>query len=166
MQPAPSPPSAPVPGSRPHRILVVDDEPDVAEALRGLLAVSLDGPLNIKVAGSAEEASRAARDERFDLVLCDYKLPGKTGVELLAELRERQPETRRILITAYADVGVAMHAINEAGVDNFIEKPFEPEQVVQRVQELLEDKRAREFREQAFNRALDALRARVDQGTS
>ncbi|MCA1813146.1 MAG: response regulator [Halobacteriales archaeon] len=159
MPTAPPPPAPP----RPASILVVDDEPDVAESLRGLLESSLPEPATIRVAGSAEAASKALKETQFDLVLCDYKLPGRTGVELLREAREQAPQTRRVLITAYADLEVAVGAINEAAVDNFIEKPFEPEQVVGKVHDLLEEKRARELREQAFNRALEALRRRVDQ---
>jgi two-component system response regulator HupR/HoxA len=159
MQPAASPPASP----RPASILVVDDEPDVAESLRGLLESSLPEHASIRVAGSAEDASKALKEATFDLVLCDYKLPGRTGVEFLREAREQAPHTRRVLITAFADLEVAVGAINEAAVDNFIEKPFEPEQVLDKVQGLLEEKRAREQREHAFNRALEALRRRVEQ---
>ena len=148
---------------RPHSILVVDDERDVAEALQGLLETSLAQQAQIRVAMSAEDASKALREQHFDLVVCDFKLPGRTGVEFLRETRERSPATRRILMTAYADLTVAVEAINEAAVDSFIQKPFEPEEVVAKVEGLLDEKRARELREQAFARALEALRRRVEQ---
>jgi DNA-binding NtrC family response regulator len=147
-----------------HNILVVDDERDVGEALRGLLETSLAQQARIRVARSAEDASKALREEHFDLVLCDFKLPGRNGVEFLRETRERSPATRRVLMTAYADLTVAVEAINEAAVDNFIQKPFEPDEVIAKVEGLLEEKRARELREQAFARALEALRKRVEQG--
>jgi DNA-binding NtrC family response regulator len=132
--------------------------------LRGLLEASLEEPARIDVVGSAEAASKALRGTRYDLVLCDYKLPGKSGVEFLREALEQSPDTRRVLVTAYADLSVAVQAINEASVDNFIEKPFEPQEVVDKVQDLLDQKRAREQREMAFTRALDALRRRVEHG--
>jgi DNA-binding NtrC family response regulator len=141
----------------------VDDERDVGEALRGLLETSLAQQAHIRVTLSAEDASKALREEHFDLVLCDFKLPGRNGVEFLRETRERSPATCRVLMTAYADLTVAIEAINEAAVDNFIQKPFEPDEVVSKVESLLEKKRARELREQAFARALEALRKRVEQ---
>jgi DNA-binding NtrC family response regulator len=151
-------------GDRAPSILVIDDERDVAESLRGLLESSLATPVRIRVAGSAEDGSKALAEEAFDVVLCDFKLPGRDGVDLLRETRERAPATRRVLMTAYADLTVALDAINQAAVDNFIQKPFEPEEVIVKVEELLGEKRAREQREQAFSRALDALRKRVEQG--
>lgn len=146
-------------------ILVIDDEADVAEALRGLLEASLPEHVRIRVAGSAEDASKALHEDHFDLVLCDYKLPGRNGVEFLRETREQSPSTRRILMTAYADLTVALEAINHAAVDTFIQKPFEPDEVIAKVEGLLEEKRTREVREHAFSHALDALRRRVEQGT-
>lgn len=157
-------PQAPIVPSAPE-ILVVDDEVDVAEALRGLLETSLPHQVRISVAKTAEEASRALKQTHFDLVLCDFKLPGKNGVEFLRETRERSPATRRVLMTAYADLAVAMEVINEAAVDNFIQKPFEPDEIVAKVEGLLEEKRSRDQREQAFSRALDALRKRVEQSS-
>ncbi|HEV8359325.1 MAG TPA: response regulator [Candidatus Thermoplasmatota archaeon] len=157
-------PPAPEAAPPAHSILVIDDERDVGEALRGLLETSLSHQAHIRVAKSAEEGSKALREEHYDLVLCDFKLPGRNGVEFLRETRERSPATRRVLMTAYADLTVAVEAINEAAVDNFIQKPFEPEEVLAKVEGLLEEKRARELREQAFARALEALRKRVEQG--
>jgi len=155
----------PTAGDAPHAsVLVVDDEPDVAEALRGLLETGLQGPVHLRIALTAEEGSRMLREGPVDLVLCDFKLPGRNGVEFLREVREQAPATRRVLMTAYADLGVAMDAINHAAVDTFIQKPFEPEEVLVRVEELLGEKRAREQREQAFARALEALRKRVELG--
>jgi DNA-binding NtrC family response regulator len=162
MQPAPGAP----PDPRPHAILVVDDEPDVAESLRGLLQSNFGPHADVTVAASAEEASRALHGQHFDLVLCDYKLPGKSGVEFLRETREQSPATRRVLITAFADLTVAVEAINDAAVDNFVEKPFDPEELVGKVEGLLEEKRARELRERAFSRALDALRKRVESNSA
>lgn len=151
-------------GAKAPSILVIDDEADVAEALRGLLETSLPERAQIRIAMSAEDGSRALKEQHFDLVLCDFKLPGRNGVDFLRETRERSPATRRILMTAYADLTVALEAINQAAVDNFIQKPFEPDEVVTKVEGLLEEKRARELREQAFTRALDALRRRVEKG--
>lgn len=159
-------PQAPEGAAKVPSILVIEDEADVAEALKGLLETSLPERASIRVARTAEDGSRALRENHYDLVLCDYKLPGRNGVEFLRETRERSPATRRVLMTAYADLTVALDAINQAAVDNFIQKPFEPEEVVTKVEGLLEEKRARELREHAFARALDALRKRVDQGTS
>lgn len=142
---------------RTQGVLVVDDEPDVTESLRHLLEARLRPAPRVRVAHTASEALRALREESFDLVLCDYKMPGRTGVDILREARRTAPGARRLLMTAYADLMVAIDAVNKAAVDAFLRKPFEPEELLARVEALLRAKRAEEQREDAFGRALARL---------
>lgn len=86
---------------------------------------------------SAEEALELLRQERFDVVICDYKLPNMDGLEFLFRLYELQPEALRIFITAYASDEVAVRA-GGIGIDDFIEKPFTTTDIEESLKRLLE----------------------------
>jgi response regulator RpfG family c-di-GMP phosphodiesterase len=90
-------------------------------------------------------------------------MPGMNGLEFLDKARHTAPGVPRILITAFPDLDVAIRAINEAGIENFITKPFEPGQVVEVVRAVLFERRAEELRNQSFARSLDLLRRRMSQ---
>jgi putative two-component system response regulator len=127
--------SSPVESSR-GTILVVDDD----EQIRGLI-VRLLRPMGHKVvqAGSAEEAQEKLLAAAPDLVLVDMQLPGRSGHDLLAEIRS-DPRTRLVpvvMITGAATHERKLKAI-EAGVTDFIAKPFSPEELAARVRALLE----------------------------
>jgi signal transduction histidine kinase len=106
-----------------ERILVVDDEVDHLNLLRMILRRDFD----VQTAASAAEAQTLVADGAPDLIIADQRMPGTTGLELLAWMREEHPETVRILLTAYSDAGVLKDAINTAGVYRFVTKPWDPE---------------------------------------
>jgi putative two-component system response regulator len=117
-------------------ILVVDDD----QQIRALI-IRLLRPMGHSVveAGSAEEAQEKLRTTSPDLVLLDMQLPGKSGHDLLAEIRS-DPHTRLVpvvMITGAATHETKLKAI-EAGVTDFIAKPFSPEELAARVRALLE----------------------------
>ncbi len=103
-------------------LLVVDDEPDIRESLAQWLAFEL-GDVEIMEASSAEEAEKAMASREVDLVLCDFRMPGEDGISFLARASVFAPATSRLLMTAFADQGVALRAINEARVERFLRKP-------------------------------------------
>ncbi|TCO70560.1 two-component system response regulator HupR/HoxA [Rhodovulum euryhalinum] len=70
------------------------------------------------------------QEEWVQAVLCDQRMPGQTGVAFLAEVRERWPETVRLLITGYTDTSAMIEAINDAGIHQFLTKPWHPEQLL------------------------------------
>lgn len=82
------------------KILLVDDEKDVREMLRD--ALKLRGH-SVDIAASAEDALKLARDRTYDVAVVDYVLPGKKGLDLVHELRERQPFMRSIIISGQID---------------------------------------------------------------
>ncbi len=82
------------------RILLVDDEQDVRNMLRDALKLRKH---NVDTAASAEEAIKLAGDRSYDVAVVDYVLPGKRGLELLHDLRERQPFMRSIIISGQID---------------------------------------------------------------
>src|SRR5690606_15034710 len=136
-------------------ILVVDDEP----GMRNFLVRTL-GPRckRIEEAVHTEEAARKLDESHFDVVILDNIMPGKTGVEWLAEQREIGFFSDAILMTAYADLETAIRAL-QAGAVDFVLKPFRSNQILNAVARCLD--RGRLQRE---NQALrHELRATSDQ---
>ena len=114
--------------------LVVDDEP----GMRNFLLKALSSRIGeVQAAGSAEEAELLLRRHRFDLLIVDITLPGKSGLQLLKALREQGDPAEVVLITAFADLDTAIEALR-AGANDFILKPFRITQVITAVQRGLE----------------------------
>ncbi|HEV2326822.1 MAG TPA: response regulator, partial [Terracidiphilus sp.] len=107
-------------------ILVIDDEAGIRESLEVLL--SLEG-YTPKMAADGEEGLRMLDHDTFDLVLLDLALPGRSGLELLPDIRERHPELPVIMITAYGSVDNVVEAIR-AGAENFVQKPWDNEKLL------------------------------------
>jgi DNA-binding NtrC family response regulator len=101
-------------------ILLVDDEPAVREGL----ALSLrPSGYHILEAGSGLEALAALQAGPVDVIVSDHLMPGMTGLELLAQVRDRFPDTARIMLTGHADMATAVRAINEGEIYRFLSKP-------------------------------------------
>ncbi len=116
-------PARPVPAGRRGRVLVVDDEPSVAAAVRRVLASQHD----VVVRGSAEEAlDEIGRGERFDAILCDLMMPRMTGMELHAELARRAPDQadRMVVLTGGAFTDGAREFLDRVQLPR-CEKPFD-----------------------------------------
>lgn len=107
-------------------ILLVDDEPHSLSSMR----MALEDEFEILTAPDAEAAIRALEEEWVHVVFCDQRMPGRTGVEFLTEVRERWPDTVRIIITGFTDAAAMVSAINEAGIYQFLTKPWHPDQLV------------------------------------
>ena len=101
------------------RILLVDDEPHVLKAVGRLL-----NDHDVVGCTGAEEALQRARNESFDLVLSDYRMPEMDGVEFLRRFMRLQPDAARLMLTAHADLEGVQAAINDAAVFRFINKPW------------------------------------------
>lgn len=119
-------------GFRPQAptILIVDDEVDVRESLQDLLESSIDDA-KVLVAADADEALKILEETDLDLLMSDYRMPGKNGLELLGEVKEKRPMLPTILITAFPDQELARRAIEEARAENFLSKPVRPENLVE-----------------------------------
>ena len=151
----------PSPPQRRQRVLVVDDEEDIRDSLKALLEATLEG-VEVEVAANGQRALEALKSRPADLVVSDYKMPGMNGLELLSAIGRTSPQVPRILVTAFPDLEIAIRAINEAGIENFFTKPFDPDQVVNVVRSLLFEQRAQEMRSRSFARSLDLLRRKLD----
>jgi DNA-binding NtrC family response regulator len=114
-------------------ILIVDDEAAIRESLQTLL--EMEG-YEIETAETGEEGLSRLGSRPFDLVLLDFALPDRNGLEILADLRDRDPETAVIMITAYGTVENAVKAM-QAGAANFIQKPWDNEKLLADVRAII-----------------------------
>lgn len=118
-----------------HRILVVDDEPDITALVAYHLAKA---GFRVSTAANGNDALKAAREERPDLVILDLMLPGVSGYDVLAELRKRE-ETKEvgvILLTARREEVDRIRGLS-LGADDYLTKPFSPQELSLRVSGLL-----------------------------
>jgi two-component system response regulator AtoC len=113
-------------GLSPARILIVDDETNVRESLGAFLR---DRDFLVDLAADGDEALRRAAENSYHLVILDIRLPGKDGLAVLRELKERQADLPVLMITAYGDVGTAVAAM-KLGAYDFVVKPFDPEGIL------------------------------------
>ncbi len=123
-------------------ILTVDDEPEVLAAVVRDLRARYGTDYSVVSAGSGSEAIDAVKQMALEssplaLILADQRMPGVTGLDVLRASVELFPATRRALLTAYADTDVAIAAINEIGLDQYIMKPWDPPTV--RLYPILDD---------------------------
>jgi len=131
----------------PASVLVVEDETDQRELIAGILR--REG-FDVRTAGSAEAALERIGEREPELVLCDWRLPGLSGGELLEELRRAGHECAFIVMTAYGSIAHAVEAVR-LGADDYLAKPFERDELllavrrVQRTRQLeTENRRLRE----------------------
>jgi thioredoxin reductase (NADPH) len=112
-------------------ILAVDDDPEVLGAVERDLKQHYRSEYRVLKAGSGGEALEAARrlkerDTPVALFVVDERMPGMSGTELLREVIKLHPESRRVLLTAYADTQAAISGINDVGLDHYLLKPWDP----------------------------------------
>lgn len=122
-------------------ILIVDDEPDIREMIRFALE---DAGFNVREAGHADEA-RKLIGEGPDLVLLDWMLPGRSGLELAAQLKQNS-RTRGLPIIMVSARGEEEDRVRglDTGADDYVTKPFSPRELVARVHAVLRRSRAEE----------------------
>ncbi|MGH7855979.1 MAG: sigma-54-dependent transcriptional regulator, partial [Candidatus Binatia bacterium] len=121
------------------RMLVVDDDARMRRVLQ-ILATKMG--LECAAAPGAEEALAVFRAERSDLVVTDLKMPGKSGIEFLRELREIDSEVPVIVLTAHGTVETAVEAMKLGAVD-YLQKPFDNDALAMVIRRALEHSRAR-----------------------
>jgi thioredoxin reductase (NADPH) len=112
-------------------ILAVDDDREVLGAIERDLRKQYRSQYRIIAAGSPHDALETARHLKSRnipaaLFLVDQRMPDMTGTELLIELKKLFPESKKVLLTAYADTEAAIAAINEVGLDHYLMKPWDP----------------------------------------
>lgn len=126
------------------RILVVDDKENMRALLRDILA----GHHDVVLAADGVAARSALESERFDLVITDVRMPGLDGFELVRLVKERWPLTEVVMMTAFASIPAAVQALRQGAYD-YLEKPFDPDDVVLVVTRALERHRERTMAREA-----------------
>ena len=112
-------------------MLIVDDDPQVLAAVRRDLRSRYRENYMVMGASSGDAALGAMRElksrgDSLAIIICDQRMPGMMGSEVLAKSRAIYPLARRVLLTAYSDIDAAVKAINEAHLDHYLSKPWDP----------------------------------------
>lgn len=104
-------------------VLVVDDEEMVLTSINSFLTLETD--YEVVTFTDPEQALEYLGDHEADLVISDYFMPQMDGITFLGKVRDLRPETTRILLTGYSDKENAIKAINEVGLFQYVEKPWD-----------------------------------------
>ena len=132
------------------QLLIVDDDTAMREMLSSLFR---DRGYAVEEGRVRRRGLERAGEQCFDVVLSDIRMAGKTGIEMVGELRDRLPETPVVLMTAFGSIDSAVESMR-AGAFDYITKPFEPDTVVLTIERALE-RRALEEENRRLRRALD-----------
>ena len=141
-------------------VLIVDDE----IYIRMTLSFSLE-KLNFSVdtAASGTEALKKLAERSYAVMLLDLRIPGIDGMEVLRRVPEIRPEVKVVIITAYGSVEAAVEAMKLGAVD-FLQKPFDPEEVRKLVSSLLDQSSQETSRDREYEGYLDLASKRIGKG--
>lgn len=112
-------------------VLVVDDEVRSIEAIQRVLSDEFE----VIGARNAREAEEVLEGEMVQVILCDQRMPGESGVDFLKRVRELWPDTIRIIISGYTDSSDIIEGVNNAGIYQYITKPWSPDKLIDCVRE-------------------------------
>jgi len=122
-----------------QRIMIVDDEPNILNAMKRLILQSFKDDIGSTVAVEIFSDPRAALkrlDEmHFGVIISDYKMPVMSGVEFLALARSIQPDSFRMVLSGYADLNAVIAAINISGIQRFAAKPWVDHELISAISE-------------------------------
>ena len=117
-------------------VLLIDDEPNILELMR----TGLERDFEIETAASAEEAALLTGTRLYDVIVCDQIMPGQNGLEFLMQSAERQPGSRRILLTGYINPELLARAVPLAGLSACLLKPQHPKDLKLAIEKALATK--------------------------
>lgn len=117
------------------RVLIIDDDEDIIESLSELLK---NAGYLVDTATNGTEGIKKSKENIYNVALIDIMLPDMTGIDLLTRLEEREPKTRKVIITGYASLDNAVKALN-LGANAYLIKPVDPEQLLDVVKKQIED---------------------------
>lgn len=127
-------------------VLIVDDEEMVITSVRAYLQLETD--YEIHGFTQPEQAIKHMESNQVDIAVSDYLMPKISGIQFLARAKQLQPEASRVLLTGHADKQSAIQAINDVGLYQYVEKPWENAQLLLIIQNGIERaKLLRELRE-------------------
>jgi len=123
-------------GNQTPNIVVVDDEEMVVTSIRAFLTLETD--YNVDGFTDPEQAVKHLEVSPADVVISDYLMPRLNGIQFLGKARQLQPEAARVLLTGHADKQSAIQAINEVGLFQYLEKPWDNSQLLLIIQSAIE----------------------------
>ena len=115
-------------------ILVTDDDSACRDTIQK--ALEREG-YQVEGAVGVDDAVRAINRRRFDLIVCDYRMAGKTGLDLLAELKERRPRIPVLMVSAYMDAVFEAGAV-QLGAAGLLRKPFRLRELIESVERAIQ----------------------------
>jgi DNA-binding NtrC family response regulator len=118
---------------KPERILIIEDEDTLCESLQRVFR--REG-YEADIADSAETAFRILENNTYDLIITDIILPGISGIELIARYKEKNPDQKVIIMTAYASLQTAVESLR-VGASDFIVKPVMHDELKRMVKKAL-----------------------------
>lgn len=127
-------PDTPAPAAPPARILCVDDEPSILSALKRVFRPQ---GYTMFTATSGKEALALLENEPVDLIISDMRMPEMDGAQLLEKVFIGWPDTKRILLTGYADATATIAAINRGKIWRYVAKPWNDDEIILTVQQAL-----------------------------
>jgi len=116
-------------------VLLVDDEQHILNSLKRLLRKE---DYQTYTALGAEKGLEILKDHPVQMVITDQRMPGMTGTEFLAKVREMYPDSIRVILSGYAEASGIVEAINQGGVYRFIAKPWSDEDLIVTIRQCLE----------------------------
>jgi DNA-binding NtrC family response regulator len=128
--------------SNPDTVVIVDDEDMVLTSLSTYLTLETD--YNVVTFTSAREAITYVESHEVDIVISDFLMPEMDGIAFLSRVRELKPEVPRVILTGYADKENAIKAINEVGLYQYVEKPWDNDDLRLVIRNGIEKKRLME----------------------
>jgi len=118
-----------------YTVLIVDDERWIRLNLKRILQTE---GYTVLLADSGHAAQAMLAENKVDLVLSDQRMPRMSGMDLLEKVRDDFPDTIRLMLTGFADLQLALDAINRVEIHRLLLKPYSKQQIVSTVKELLE----------------------------
>ncbi len=126
MTTTPSPQNTEAPKDASPSILLVDDDVTLRERLARALR---ERNFDVRTAGTADEAMALVRADSPELAVLDLKMPGRSGLDLLREMREHDPATRVLVLTGYGSIATAVEA-TKAGAEGYLPKPVDADELL------------------------------------
>jgi response regulator RpfG family c-di-GMP phosphodiesterase len=135
-------------------VLFVDDDAGNRQAFNTTFRRSV----NVLLASDMTEAWEHLATSHVHVVIADQRMPGTPGSRMLAMIKERYPNVRRMLITGYSDLEAIIEAINRGGVSHYIAKPWDPVELTRAMHEAFEAVKAEEERVAYTQKLIEANR--------
>ncbi len=122
---------------KPLEVLVIDDESVICDACEMVLS---EKGHSVAISTNGTDGLRAIRQQAYDIVLLDMKLPDMDGMQILKTVLEEKPDLCIIVMTGYSSISNAVEAIKQ-GADNYLAKPFTDDELIEAVEKACQDKR-------------------------